>query len=1026
MSTLVYPPIPAHDLAKAEEDTRTKELEWLLSSLQETLQSLKSGLEECAGLLAPTEPGSTLVLSSLRSENLKGFITRVGTRIVKGDIYLRLPSLIPPRGQNAYKLSLSSLPTASTIVLEQLTTTRTLINACLDVVDATRWTGDAHNANFISGQLRLLHDNIQEAKSALKGWTEGQKTWHEASLPADTFNPPLPDTISFHLSVSEAAVLLNVRTLETAYPVTGTNTPLSLNSAGASQQSYSGFSLREKLAGALGVGRQVFHDEAHEVFTYKGQDVRVRDKVRVESQDPCLMSAMAKLGALERSVALWGGRGRRVERKTSVPANPYSIGRLLQMSRPFDMLACDYDNLIQMWSGANRLGFWNFAAARVIDKRDRRACRLRKVDYQFAIRAGSTTTRSRSPQRQYHATLITVRTRDKRLYILSIRLVLKPPAPRPHSPFRLSTHAATMTPALLTAIDSTSHIHLIIGSNPLAGARCSRSLEVGAKPILIAPESENMHYNLLKRIEEHKIEWIKREFQDDDLKTLGREEVDNVVDAVFVTSNSKGPVAAHISSLCRRLRIPVNVTDSQNLSTFTILSTHTSGPLQVGITTSGKGCKLASRIRREIASSLPPDLGDAVERLGTVRRRIWEQDHAEAEEAGFDVEDEDAGQSSTFNKLVNPFDAEAAKARRMRWLSQICEYWPLRRLAAITDADVDAILEAYKQETAQPTSEEKPILTPSTLDSRRRKGRIILAGSGPGHPDLLTTATLKAIKSAHLILADKLVPAPVLDLVPRRTPVQIARKFPGNADQAQAELHQAGLAALEQGKTVLRLKQGDPYLYGRGAEEVAFFREHGWEATVLPGITSSLSAPLFAQIPVTHRSVSDQVLICTGTGRKGAAPSPPPYLPNQTVVFLMALHRLSDLISSLTGIKDAPYPLETPCAVVERASCADQRVIRTTLGEVVQAVEEEGSRPPGLLVVGWACGVLEREKDRGRRWAVEEGFAGLEGLEGLEGVDALGEEAVKGLGIVEDTKQALSNKQGDGLGAVGTVNGATA
>ena len=187
-----------------------------------------------------------------------------------------------------------------------MTTARTLINGCLDIVDATRWTGDSKNANFISGQMRLLHDNIQEAKASLKGWTDDQKAWHEAPTPGDAFNPPLPDNLSFHLSISEAAVLLNVRTLEAAYPATGTNTPLSFTSATSTsgQPSYSGFSLREKLVSALGGGKQAFHDEAHEVFTYKGQEVRVRDKVRVESQDPSLMAALAKLGALERSVAM--------------------------------------------------------------------------------------------------------------------------------------------------------------------------------------------------------------------------------------------------------------------------------------------------------------------------------------------------------------------------------------------------------------------------------------------------------------------------------------------------------------------------------------------------------------------------------------------------------------------------------------------------------------------------------------------------------------------------------------------------
>lgn len=543
-----------------------------------------------------------------------------------------------------------------------------------------------------------------------------------------------------------------------------------------------------------------------------------------------------------------------------------------------------------------------------------------------------------------------------------------------------------MPPHLLTAVDSTSHIHLIIGSNPLAGARCSRSLEVGAKPILLAPETASLHYGLAKRIEENTVEWLKRDFDENDLTTLGREETDRVVDAVFVTSGGKSALSTRISTLCRRLRIPVNVADAPNLCTFTLLSTHSSGPLQIGVTTSGKGCKLASRIRREIASALPKDIGPAVERLGTVRRKIWEQDHLEDD---LDADDEDAGQTSTFNKLITPTDTEAAKARRMRWLSQICEYWPLRRLAAITDEDVEQILQSYKQETALPaSSESNPVLNIATLDARLARGRIILAGSGPGHPDLLTTATLKAIRSADLILADKLVPAPVLELVPRRTPIKIARKFPGNAEAAQEELHRMGLEALKEGKTVLRLKQGDPYLYGRGAEEVAFFRTHGFEAMVLPGITSSLSAPLFAGIPVTHRGFSDQVLICTGTGRKGASPDPPAFLPNQTVVFLMALHRLQDLVTSLVERKGDAYPASTPCAVIERASCPDQRVIRTTLGSVVESVETEGSRPPGLLVVGRSCEVLGKSE---MKWVVEDGFWGLEGLDGI------GEGGAKGL-----------------------------
>lgn len=387
-------------------------------------------------------------------------------------------------------------------------------------------------------------------------------------------------------------------------------------------------------------------------------------------------------------------------------------------------------------------------------------------------------------------------------------------------------------------------------------------------------------------------------------------------------------------------------------------------------------------------------------------------------------------QSASFNKLVTEADMDAAKNRRIRWLSQICEYWPLRRLAAITDADVESVLRSYAQ---NPTTDSAPLESNASLLSAPSKGRIILAGSGPGHPDLLTRATHKAILTADIILADKLVPEGVLNLIPRRTPVHIARKFPGNAERAQEELLTLGLEGVKAGKTVLRLKQGDPYIYGRGGEEFEFFRREGFGSVidVLPGITSALSASLFAMIPTTQRGVADQVLICTGTGRKGVATVPPEYVATRTVVFLMSLHRISGLVEDLTTYtpettiqkesenakkdidlayskeveqsleKDGPstypapqssaalsttialtralYPLDTPCAVIERASCPDQRVIRTTLEYVAAAIEEEGSRPPGLLVVGKACEVLCKPV-RGQKWSTEEGFRGLENL----------------------------------------------
>ncbi|KAH7078570.1 RAVE subunit 2/Rogdi [Paraphoma chrysanthemicola] len=287
MSAAVWPPIADAELADEQSASQARELEWLLVQLRETLQSLKAGLEECAALLAPSENGSTLVLSSVRSESLKGLITRIGTRITKGNVKLRLASLPPPRGSHSYDLTFSSAPQAPTLVVPQLTTVRTAINSCLDVIDVAIWGGDTTKANFVAGQLQLLHDHIQEARQALKGYSDVQPPWWEHPVDEKTFDPPLPPTVSFHLFVFDAALVLEIRTLEPQH---------------AEQKSLTGFSIRDSLAVALGGTRTPVHDEHDRTFKYKGQDVRVKEKIRVESQDPALISASAKLNALEHSI----------------------------------------------------------------------------------------------------------------------------------------------------------------------------------------------------------------------------------------------------------------------------------------------------------------------------------------------------------------------------------------------------------------------------------------------------------------------------------------------------------------------------------------------------------------------------------------------------------------------------------------------------------------------------------------------------------------------------------------------------
>lgn len=516
---------------------------------------------------------------------------------------------------------------------------------------------------------------------------------------------------------------------------------------------------------------------------------------------------------------------------------------------------------------------------------------------------------------------------------------------------------------MLTSLVCGGEVHLVVGGNSnIAALRVTAILSSGATPILIhAAEVKSFPTSLQAQIESGKVQWIQSDFTPDHLTTLGRDDVDKVVDRVFVTLEmDKIDQKSEISSLCRRLRIPVNVSDSPDLCTFTLLSTYTSGDFQLGVTTSGKGCKLASRIKRELVAALPNNIAEICDRVGELRSRIQEQDNALVEE-----NDEDAVTTLKLNGLVREFSMtkEQKAGQRARFLSQIVEYYPLAKLAEISVEDLS--MEHRATLPSDPTSD-------PTNKEVKKKGSLSLVGSGPGSVSMLTLGALQEIHSADLILADKLVPQQVLDLIPqRRTKLFIARKFPGNAEKAQEELLELGLQSLLRGEKVVRLKQGDPYIFGRGGEEYKYFSRHGFTPKVLPGITSALAAPVYSNIPATHREVADQVLICTGTGRRGALPNLPAFVETRTTVFLMALHRIVDLIPHLVAEKS--WPSDLPVAIVERASCPDQRVIRTTLGKAAAAVEALGSRPPGLFIAGRACGVLTKEvKDD---WVVEEGHS---------------------------------------------------
>ena len=441
---------------------------------------------------------------------------------------------------------------------------------------------------------------------------------------------------------------------------------------------------------------------------------------------------------------------------------------------------------------------------------------------------------------------------------------------------------------------------LVVGGGAVAASRVFSALDADGIVHVVAPR-EGVHPQLMSRIEHREVEWSDRVFQESDL--------DEGYDMVLSTIDDHD-VSRGIALECRARKIPVNCADIPDLCDFWYMSTHRDGPLQIGICSNGHGPRLGVRLRRHIQATLPPHSGKAVEKMGLLRKKV---------------------------RNTDPANTQQASSRRMGWLSEVCNNWPLAVLAEMDEKQMDSLIEQYK---------DAPRVCPVPNGTEGR-GKLYLIGAGPGDPDLLTVKAARLLREADLVVSDRLVGSEITSISTKE--LKIARKFQGEADKAQEELHQWCLEGLQQGKTVVRLKSGDPFVFGRGGEEVLFFRQYGYEAEVIPGVSSCTAAPTLAHIPVTHRNTANQVLIVTGRDRHGTIPSLPGYEASRTVVFLMAVHRLRLITDRLLELE---YPPSTPTAIVERASCTDQRVLQARLDEIATMAETSTILPPATFVVG--------------------------------------------------------------------------
>ncbi|MEV4613640.1 uroporphyrinogen-III C-methyltransferase [Kitasatospora sp. NPDC049258] len=242
---------------------------------------------------------------------------------------------------------------------------------------------------------------------------------------------------------------------------------------------------------------------------------------------------------------------------------------------------------------------------------------------------------------------------------------------------------------------------------------------------------------------------------------------------------------------------------------------------------------------------------------------------------------------------------------------------------------------------------------------RERTPGVALVGGGPGDPDLITVRGRRLLADADVVVADRLAPRELLAELPPHVEVIDASKIPYGRFMAQEAINRTLIDHARAGKFVVRLKGGDPYVFGRGGEELLACVEAGLPVTVVPGISSSISVPSAVGIPVTHRGTTHEFTVISGH----VGPGDPRSLVNWeaaarmtgTLVLLMAVDKIGDIAAKLI---EAGRPADTPVAVVQEGTTAAQRRVDATLATVAATVAAERIRPPAVIVIGEVVHVL--------------------------------------------------------------------
>lgn len=399
---------------------------------------------------------------------------------------------------------------------------------------------------------------------------------------------------------------------------------------------------------------------------------------------------------------------------------------------------------------------------------------------------------------------------------------------------------------------------------------------------------------------EGKITLLEKSFEMTDINTQ----------VLIISATDDTQLNAQVSQLAHDANIPINVVDSPDLCSFIMPSIVDRSPLIIAISSAGKAPVLARLIRAKLESTIPHAYGKLAELAGSFRDQV---------KAKFSkIEDRRYFWERVFSGIVaeKVFSGKADEAK----------------------ADIQQQLD---------NSNETEV------------GEVYLVGGGPGDPDLLTFKALRLMQQADVILYDRLVSEGVMELVRRDAELIYVGKERNNHSVPQDGINQLLVDLAKQGRRVCRLKGGDPFIFGRGGEEIETLAENGIPFQVVPGITAASGCSTYSGIPLTHRDYSQSCRFVTGHLKDGSMNLPWNELAveQQTIVFYMALKGAQHLSDKLIehGLRG-----DMPVALIEKGTTPDHKVWTTTLAELPNVVATQPIKAPTLIIVGEVVKLREK------------------------------------------------------------------